>query len=68
MGLSKVPVLRHMWVKSWPGKLAAMRATMPSQPPVSSRPTMGTTRQPSQMRKNWSTSLKMADSSPPAAT
>src|SRR5450755_4775706 len=45
-----------------------MRATIPLQPPVSRRPRIGMSKAPNQIRKNCSTSLKMAEYNPPAAT
>src|SRR4029077_17949024 len=38
------------------------------QPPASYRPRMGISNAPAQIRKNCSTSLKMADRKPPSAT
>src|SRR6516165_4603896 len=60
-------VAPHMG-KSWPGKLCWIRSTMPFQPPVSINPRMGMSSAPNQIRKNCSTSLKIAENSPPAAT
>ena len=40
----------------------------PLQPPVSIKPAIGITRQPNQISMNCSTSLKMAESNPPAIT
>ncbi len=45
-----------------------MRACRPLQPPASMSPRMGISAAPSQMSMNWSTSLKIADRSPPSAT
>src|ERR1017187_1911653 len=69
MGLSwKEPRVLHRWVKSCDGKLVWMRATMPDHPPASIRPMMEISSAPSQMRTNCSTSLKIAESSPPRPT
>src|SRR5947208_2461495 len=38
-----------------------MRATIPCHPPVSTMPRMGMSSAPNQMRKNWRTSLKIAE-------
>src|SRR5579863_2627772 len=69
IGLSaKWAIGRHMWVKSWLGKFWWMRATTPDQPPDSVSPRIGMSNAPNQMRKNCTTSLKIAEKSPPSAT
>ena len=75
MGLSNVPRLRHRQVKSVPGTLGWMTFTFSwivaiilVQPPAWIRPRIGISSEPNQIRKNWSTSLNTAETSPPRVT
>src|SRR5512146_372792 len=65
--LLNVRCVDHRWVYSAEA-LWAMRACSAVQPPASIRPRMGMSSEPAQISTNCSTSLKMAERSPPSAT
>ncbi len=68
MGLAlKLPVVDHKWVYSAPMRTAICAFRL-CQPPASMSPRMGISIAPAQIRTNCSTSLMMADRSPPSIT
>src|SRR5579871_3670614 len=61
------PRVDHRWVYSAEA-LWAIRACKAVHPPASMRPRMGINSEPAQINTNCSTSLKIAERSPPSAT